>query len=236
MRPASKITPKLVVAIVEQARIEAAEEAALRIPPPLAAAVRARRPDRNRLDGPKLLGKGAAGGGHGRGGVAGHHFHVQQGTGSGNRPRRLPPILPYHYRQRPSPSNLEAPSIETKSEPAGSHDAPIAGEADDPEKTVQAFVDQNRKVAEGQLKSLKGEAERLRARLQKVEAGIRRWESLLAALEKSEAAAKDLPPDEPGGGPQCPATVPAEGRRQHPTQSALPLRVRAGRFTPSCQR
>ena len=61
-------------------------------------------------------------------------------------------------------------------------------ENDDPEKSVQAFVTQNRKVAEGQLKSLKSEAERLRARLQKVEAGIKRWESLVSALDQSEGA------------------------------------------------
>jgi len=65
---------------------------------------------------------------------------------------------------------------------------PPGDENDDPEKNVQAFVEQNRKVAEGQLKSLKDEAEKLRARLQKVEGGIKRWEALLAALEKSGPA------------------------------------------------
>jgi hypothetical protein len=65
---------------------------------------------------------------------------------------------------------------------------PPAAESDDPEKNVQAFVEQNRKVAETQLKSLRDEAEKLRTRLQKVEAGIHRWETLLTALQTSEAA------------------------------------------------
>jgi hypothetical protein len=70
---------------------------------------------------------------------------------------------------------------------------PPAAESDDPEKNVRAFVEQNRKVAETQLKSLRDEAEKLRTRLQKVEAGIRRWETLLKALETSDAAS---PPSE----------------------------------------
>jgi DNA repair exonuclease SbcCD ATPase subunit len=64
-------------------------------------------------------------------------------------------------------------------------------ENDDPEKNARAFVEQNRKVAEAQLKNLRDEAEKLRSRLQKVEAGIRRWDALLAALQKSEAATRD---------------------------------------------
>ena len=69
-----------------------------------------------------------------------------------------------------------------------------AGESEDPEKNVQAFVEQNRKVAETQLKNLRDEAEKLRTRLQKVEAGIRRWEALLTALQASEAAPEGLEP------------------------------------------
>jgi hypothetical protein len=71
---------------------------------------------------------------------------------------------------------------------------PATGQSDDPEKNVQAFLEQNRKVAEGQLKNLKDEAEKLRSRLQKVEAGIKRWEALLAALQNSELEPSDLQP------------------------------------------
>ena len=69
---------------------------------------------------------------------------------------------------------------------------PSPGETDDPEKNVRAFVEQNRKVAESRLKSLKDEAEKLRSRLQKVEAGIKRWEALLTALQTSEPEHTDL--------------------------------------------
>src|SRR5262249_2349218 len=72
-------------------------------------------------------------------------------------------------------------------EPLARNTAP-AGESEDPEKNVQAFVEQNRKVAETQLKNPRDEAEKLRTRLKKVEAGIRRWEALLTALQASEVA------------------------------------------------
>jgi hypothetical protein len=52
--------------------------------------------------------------------------------------------------------------------------APVAAlEAEDPERVVKVFVEQNQKRAETQLKHLKDEAEKLRARLRKVDAGIR---------------------------------------------------------------
>jgi hypothetical protein len=71
---------------------------------------------------------------------------------------------------------------------------------DDPEKAAQAFVQENQKQAESQLKALKDEAERLKARLRKVEAGIARWQSLKDALQKSQAggsAAEDKGADSP---------------------------------------
>ncbi len=69
---------------------------------------------------------------------------------------------------------------------------------DDPEKNARAFLEQNRKVAQGELRNLKDEAERLRTRLGKVEAGIRRWEALLAALDHSEKPASPGPVLPPG--------------------------------------
>jgi hypothetical protein len=60
---------------------------------------------------------------------------------------------------------------------------------DDPEQNARSFVERSRKEAQDELKKLKEEAERLRTRLGKVEAGIRRWEALLAALDKSEQIA-----------------------------------------------
>jgi len=62
---------------------------------------------------------------------------------------------------------------------------------DDPEKDAQTFAEQNRKLAESQLKTLKDEEARLRARLQKVESGIKRWQALLEALKQSESVAAE---------------------------------------------
>jgi hypothetical protein len=191
MRPAPKVTPKLVVAIVEQARIEAAEEAALRIPPPLVLAVL--------LAG--LIGVGWM--------VRSSWAQVPDEAATPAPPAPAPRQDLKPPGQTPSePGNPPLPVAESTVLPPPELNAgPGAPPTDDPEKAVQAFVDQNKKTAEGQLKSLRSEAERLRARLQKVEAGIRRWESLLAAIEKSEAAAKDLGPTSlepvtPSGRPQ----------------------------------
>jgi hypothetical protein len=68
-------------------------------------------------------------------------------------------------------------------------DTASAPEAQDPEAAVRLFIEQNQKQAESQLKNLKDEAERLRARLQKVEAGIKRWETYLSAIKQSQDVA-----------------------------------------------
>lgn len=91
-------------------------------------------------------------------------------------PPTAPDATPF---QLPSTPGAPPPIDPTASSPAGPTN-------DDPEKNARAFVEQNRKVAQDELKKLKDEAERLRTRLGKVEGGIRRWEALLAALENSE--------------------------------------------------
>ena len=91
--------------------------------------------------------------------------------GASPLPRPEPEGLTPADAQRPAPT------------PPGPQD-------DDPEKNARAFVEQNRKVAQDELKKLKDEADRLRARLGKVEGGIKRWETLLAALENSEKTMK----------------------------------------------
>ncbi len=53
-------------------------------------------------------------------------------------------------------------------------------------------------MAQGELRKLKDEAEQLRTRLGKVEAGIRRWEALVAALDHSEKPAAPGPVLPPG--------------------------------------
>jgi hypothetical protein len=76
------------------------------------------------------------------------------------------------------PADDEAPVSRSDRQPLGT---------DDPEKDAQAFAEQNRKMAEAQLKALKEEEARLRARLQKVDSGIKRWQALLEALKQSES-------------------------------------------------
>ena len=62
-------------------------------------------------------------------------------------------------------------------------------EAEDPEKVANDFLEHNHKFAEAQLKALKEEAEKIKARLAKVEAGIKRWDRLVEALKQSGATA-----------------------------------------------
>jgi hypothetical protein len=119
---------------------------------------------------------------------------------------------------------------------------------DDPEQNARAFVERNRKEAQDELKKLKEEAERLRTRLGKVEAGIRRWESLLAALERSEQIAPSaiVPPiarDTPTALEPIPAAVPAPRVRESepnppkpsdpPTSQPMPPDERAKPVTSS---
>ncbi len=121
----------------------------------------------------------------------------------------------------PSPTPLRAPF-----ELDPNHGLAAPAENDDPEKTVQAFVAQNRKVAQAQLKSLKDEAEKLRSRLQRVEAGIKRWEALLTALEKSGAIAAVESPK----APRAPATRPEGEISSSPANSETIIK-RGPRFS-----
>ena len=70
----------------------------------------------------------------------------------------------------------------------------IPGDTDDPEKVATAFFQHNQQLAEAHLKALKDEAEKLKARLSKVEAGAKRWERLLAALKQSQSPSAAEPP------------------------------------------
>jgi hypothetical protein len=84
-------------------------------------------------------------------------------------------------------------------------------DSDDPEKAALAFVEQNQKLAESQLKNLKDEEAKLRARLQKVEGGIRRWEALLGALKQSQGSDSLTRPSNPAGWKK---TAPADAEPQ----------------------
>ena len=91
--------------------------------------------------------------------------------------------VPQLTADSPPPGSATPPPGDLAS---GVNSSPNTLETDDPEKNAQAFVERNRKQAEAQLKTLKDEAERLRARLRKVNSGIKRWEALLGALKQSE--------------------------------------------------
>jgi hypothetical protein len=82
-------------------------------------------------------------------------------------------------------------------------DSPIElspiNDPDDPEKAAMAFVEQNQKLAESQLKNLKDEQAKLRARLQKVEGGIKRWEALVGALKQTQGSVAIVSPANPAG-------------------------------------
>jgi hypothetical protein len=123
------------------------------------------------------------------------------------KPHKGPEVLPLTKAEpnvpiADSPPQLTAPTLQTHdlateiaaelgSVVAAPVDAapPVANPAvaDDPEKAAQAFVEENQKRADAELKSLKEEAEKLRTRLRKIEGGIKSWESLKRALQKSRA-------------------------------------------------
>jgi hypothetical protein len=83
------------------------------------------------------------------------------------------------------PGPIVAPDLVPSSTAPGGAGAP----AEDPEKAALAFAQENQKMAEAHVKALQDEEAKLRARLQKVEAGLKRWETLLDALKQSQGVA-----------------------------------------------
>ncbi|HEV3164873.1 MAG TPA: hypothetical protein VGZ22_12660 [Isosphaeraceae bacterium] len=68
----------------------------------------------------------------------------------------------------------------------------------DREQAADEFLNHARDQANAAIKTLGEEAETLRARLQKVEAGLARWQAMLKALEQAQAANRpDLLPQGP---------------------------------------
>jgi hypothetical protein len=109
----------------------------------------------------------------------------------------------------PEPRPLSEQPIGTKTTlPEGAVEAnpPTTSENEDPAKAAQDFVEQNQKVAETQLKNLRDEEAKLRARLQKVEAAIKRWEALVSALNVSATAQTVV--SSPNFGPRLSADPP----------------------------
>jgi hypothetical protein len=94
----------------------------------------------------------------------------------------------------PEPQGLEAPAVAADPEPiaeAAPARARISEPAspspsEDPDAQARSFVERSRKEAEAQLKTLNAEAAQLRNRLQRIESGIRRWQALVDAMDRSE--------------------------------------------------
>ncbi len=115
---------------------------------------------------------------------------------SPNPPPPLPPVGKHHAAKEESLSTspalgIPAPTQQASaaSEPAGLRTLPesqTAPSIDDPEQLAQSFVERNQKEAEDHLRALTAEAQQLRARLAKLESGIKKWQCLVSALKSSE--------------------------------------------------
>ncbi|WP_165249149.1 hypothetical protein [Paludisphaera soli] len=101
----------------------------------------------------------------------------------------LPPAREREPIAAPEPIAVPEPAPAARPRPS----------ADDPDAKARSFVERNRKEADEQLKALREEAAQLKARLGRVEAGIRRWESLAEALDRSEDRAAMRNPAEVRG-------------------------------------
>jgi hypothetical protein len=91
----------------------------------------------------------------------------------------------------PPPAKSDTSALQpasSPSEPASSNAAQSHSTTflDDPEQAAQSFVERNQKEAEDHLHALVAEAQQLRARLAKLESGIRKWQGLANALKSSQ--------------------------------------------------
>ena len=74
-------------------------------------------------------------------------------------------------------------------------------------QAVEAFVQRNRKEADEAIKALTKEQDSLRARLQKVEAALGRWNAVAGALERSQTPQAGTPNLQPTPGTLQPADI-----------------------------
>ena len=120
----------------------------------------------------------------------------------------LPPAIPSEVQPAREATAVAPPTSHTPE-----------GTLADPEGAAKAFVEKSQKEADEAINALSKEAETLRARLQKVEAGLARWQAVKESLE-----ARPTPPigrrgeAGAGGGTVIPGRVPAPGSRdENPT-------------------
>jgi len=95
-----------------------------------------------------------------------------------------PPPLPVSPPQLEPAESPSAPPVPRRL-PALTENQP-ASSTDDPEQSAQSFVERNQKEAEDHLRALTAEAQQLRARLAKLESGIKKWQGLVSALKSSQ--------------------------------------------------
>ena len=106
---------------------------------------------------------------------------------------------PTHEVSTQSPVVIKEPGMEASGDGmlirlrSGGGIGPSVVPSDDPERVANAILEQNRKLAKLQLVALKDEAETLRARLTRVEAGIVRWDRVLDVLTQAQAPSKGSP-------------------------------------------
>ncbi len=109
-------------------------------------------------------------------------------------PNPLPPALPIPA-DAPVPADAPAAATAVTWTPEGT----LA----DPEGAAKAFVERSQKEADEAITALGKEAETLRARLQKVEAGLARWQAVKESLGSSAAGRPGWRPR----GADAPATL-----------------------------
>ena len=105
------------------------------------------------------------------------------GAGLASEKSPPPPLpgIPPHLEPAESAS---APPVPRRL-PALTENQP-ASSTDDPDQSAQSFVERNQKEAEDHLMALTAEAQQLRARLAKLESGIKKWQGLANALKSSQ--------------------------------------------------
>ena len=129
-------------------------------------------------------------------------------------PKAARPSSPPAESQPPTfadPQPLTAPPATTPPvAPADGPFPPVYKAPEDPEKAANDFVLRTRREATAAVKSLQEEAATLRARLQKVESALQRWQGVIAALDaRSEGPGPTVlepaPPEARPSGPELPA-------------------------------
>ncbi|WP_165071666.1 hypothetical protein [Paludisphaera rhizosphaerae] len=101
--------------------------------------------------------------------------------------------LPPARELEPPPAAPAARVSAPEREPVRRTSASAEPAVDDPDARARTFVEKNQREADEQLKALREEAAQLKTRLARVEAGIRRWEALAEALDRSQERASTQP-------------------------------------------